>query len=384
MHLGYPYNLFLLNLLIILSAFYFLYKYAPFSTLTKYLITFSAPFLQLYVSYARSYSLTLLLLFILLSIYEKRSQKTLLYLTLIILLANTNIIGFCLAAPLGLLYLKETYALRKKNITPVLLTFTFGLLEILLIICQFYSYDTSIPSHTPIFSSLEENLNKVFFPLNIQLFIIIVLITIFTLCKNKRYQGLFFLIMANIGLLLLFFNIYSGNLHHHAFFYIILIAAYWIGCTEEEPNLNAKQLLPLSILAFLMIFNIYDYRKRQYYNNLRESAISINQKYPNQPVNIFILDPFTADIILPYLTPNITLLNQTATAVTTLKGLQEFLYYFYIPINSDTILKTAQKFPDTLLYKNCGKESYMNKRTIFKLKTHLTSEYCLYDIQEIK
>ena len=137
----YPYALYFLNLILILSAFYLLYKYAPFPTYIKYLITFSAPFLQLYTAFARSYSLTILLLFTALALYPKRHQKQLFYLFTLFLLANTNLIGIFLALSLGSIYLFENlqnyYSSAKQNFRPLFYTLNFALIECLFLILQF-------------------------------------------------------------------------------------------------------------------------------------------------------------------------------------------------------------------------------------------------------
>lgn len=382
-HFGYPYIIYALNLIAILGAFYFLYKYAPLPTITKYFITFSAPILQLYTPLARSYSLTLLLLFSILSLYTKRHQLRIIYLSLIVLLANTSAIGFSLALPLGLLYFKETLSQAKENSIPLLQTINFGLLEILLLLAQFYGYDTTIPSHTPILPSVKESLTATFYPLNIPCFALFVIISALILYKSKRFQSLFFLICVYITLLTLFIFIHRGGVQHHNFFYITLIAAFWLGGIEKKPLLNAKQIFPLSFLAFALIFNPNSNDKLnalEHLKSLRQSAIALNEQFPKQQTQIFILDPLFSDVILPYLNPNITLLNQSASNSASLKGLQQFLYYYYVPINADTLLKTAQTTPNTWLLRTCEEPQYMHDKILFNLKIRLTPKYCLYDI----
>lgn len=382
----YPHALYLLNLIILLGAFYLLYRYAPFSTSTKYLITFSAPFLQMYSAFARSYTLTILFLFAILSLYNHRHHKSILYLSLIILLANTNLIGFFIAFSLGLVYFYEAFLKRKETIIPLLQTINFGLLELLLFLCQFYGYDTNTPEHSPIFSSLPESLNKAFYPLNIPIFITLICIALAFLYKNKCFKSIFFLIFSYIELLTLFIVVHHGGTHHHNFFYIILIAAYWLAYNENNKILNIKAQLPLIFLALALIFNPYCTDKiltHKYLQNLRSSAQSINKQFKQEPTHIFILDAFWADVLLPYLNPNITLLNQTATDVTTLKGLQQFLYFHYVPINGNDLSKEAKNFPNTWVYRTCAEEQYYHANMIFTLKHHLTKNFCLYDIKNV-
>ncbi len=382
----YPYSLYFLNLIIILSAFYCLYKYAPFPAYAKYLITLSAPFLQLYSSFSRSYSLGILLLFCLLSLYPKRLSKPVLYLTILLLLANTSIIGLIAAFPLGLLCFYENlqhYLKKTASSYLVLLSLNFALLELYLLGLQFYGYDPNIPQYTPIFRSLPEDLNRAFYPLNIWGFAIISLASFIIFILNRSFKAAFFLFIAFSGLIFLFGAVYHGAIHHHYFFFVYLIAAYWLAGVEKTAPLSSRSFFLLSLLALLLIFNPYAlYKKadRNYLQTLRQSAETINQLFPKEHTQIYILEHFDANIIRPYLNDNITLLNQTLTNFTSLKAFQESLYHFYRTINRYAIIDNIRKNPTILLYRTCGEQNYYNMRLTFHLKYNLNNAYCLYAI----
>lgn len=385
----YPYSLYALNLVLMLGAFFLLYKYAPFPSYVKYLITFSAPFLQLYPSFARSYSLMILLLFALLALYPKRQNHLLLYMLLLLLLANTCLFGLFAAFPLGVMYLLEnagtavaTDSQRKNRIGIIL---NFALLELVLLLAQFYGYDRNIPNHTPKFNSLAEDLNAALFPLNIQIFALFSAGFCLLFLKTGRPRAVFFFLFTAGCMTVLFNFIYHGALHHYYFFYVFAVASFWLAGKEKNEPLPKMSVRLLALMTFLLIFNPnthYKKNDRDYLQNIRQSALEINRLFPRKPVEIYVYDGFNADIIRPYLNENIILLNQTFTRTETLKAFQETLYFFYMKINPYTLADHLKENPDTLLYRSCGEHAYYHANLAFRKRTVLTPQYCLYAIEE--
>ena len=380
-HLFYPYPLYALNLTFILIAVYLFYKHAPLPTYLKYFITLSIPFLKLYNSFARCYSLTIMLSFILFYLYKNRHTKQILYLSIILLLANTSSVGFFIASSLGVMFIFESifHKKYKKETKELLMIILMGLIEFILILLQFYDYNKKIPQSTPHFGSLTENLNSAYFPLNIYILIIIYIATFLIFIKKRNFAPFFFLLLSSLQLTFLLTTIHQGGLHHYYFYYIFLICAYWI-----TPNLNTKQLIPLIILSFSLIFNTsmhYKYNDRTYLANLKNSAVKINQIFKDKPQEIIIFEDFNGNIIQPYLSKNITLLNQTATPFNSLKGLEEFLYFIYVPIKKKDIINKVQKNPHMLLFNTCGHKTLYHYQIVFNLKYRLNKQYCLYDIK---
>ena len=73
------------------------------------------------------------------------------------------------------------------------------------------------------------------------------------------------LYLLNLILASVFVWLYHGCIHHHNFFYIYLIAAYWL---KENTGLSAKKQSSLCLLtatAFFLIFNPYNnYKLKDY------------------------------------------------------------------------------------------------------------------------
>lgn len=382
----YPYSLYALNLILFLVAFFIFYRFSPFPAYLKYFITLSAPFLQLYSNFARNYTLTILFLFAALSLYKKRHKHQILYLLCIILLANTHLVGLFMALPLGLFFFYETVkTAQTKNFIPLCITINFGLLELVLLLLQFYGYDSTTATATPTFYSLYEGLNKTFFPLNIPLFCLLVLSALYLQIRQKSYVSTLFLIISGGLQLYLYMYIYQGGIQQHHFLYISLIASYWLSLVSTPHNTKKLYLLPLTLISFALIFNPYSSYKtkylQNYQNNLKESALSLNRLYGNKPADVILFEQFDANIIRPYLNDNITLLNQQMTDFRDFKSFQGFLIWFKKAINPKDIADYITKYPETLLFRACGEKNYYNTNLIFTLKYYLNQTYCLYEIK---
>lgn len=379
----YPYSLYALNLILFLFAFFIFYKFAPFPNYLKYLITLSAPFLQLYSNFARNYTLTILFLFSLLALYPQRSKRQILYLSLILLLANTNILGIFMAAPLGcfLLYenIKET---KEKMSAPLVLTICFGLLEVFLLYIQFHDYDTNISLTS---NSFYEEMNKSIAPLNVPVFVALILTAAYLQFKQKTYFSLIFLIFTCLAQAYLHLNIYLGATHHYYFFYIYLLASYWLSLTQTNTSRPTLYLLPLTVISSVLIFNTQALYKTNYlcsyYKNLKNSAQQINKLYENtqQDILMFTLD---ANIMLPYLSQNINLLNQKITNYKDIESFKDYLIQFYAPVYPEVVAQHIKKSPQTLLLRDCGEKNYYPPNGItLTRKYYLNNVYCLYEIK---
>jgi hypothetical protein len=385
LHLFYPHPLYVLNWAIMLVAFILFYKNAPLPVYIKYFITFSAPFLQMYIAFARSYCLVFLFLFALLSLYPQRNKRPVLYLTFIILLANTHPMGLLLAFSIGIIFFIETALIswKQRQITMSFLwTVVIGLLEVILFLLQFYGYDKNTPVFTPKFITLRETFVLATSPLNLWFttFLLVLSLGIFT--KYKRWAALSFLSLTTTTLLLFFIFIYSPNTQHIYFFYIALICAYWLAYFENKTPFYI--FLPLSILSFGLIFNGNINLKREddvnYYVTLRESALKINDIFPTEQDIIFI-DNFQENILVPYFNPNIHPYDQKLNSFGSVDSFKDFLSFIYEPLKAEYFVLLVKKSPQALLFRTCGEDHFENSVLNFNLQYKLNEVFCLYDIK---
>ena len=89
----YPVSMQLLNWIFCFLALAILWVKAPFNNFTKICITFSFPFLGYYSVVARCYSIGILLIFLIASLYKKQLEHPLIYCGLIFLCANTSLMA---------------------------------------------------------------------------------------------------------------------------------------------------------------------------------------------------------------------------------------------------------------------------------------------------
>src|SRR4030043_511526 len=107
---GLPYiSEFILHLMIAVAAVTVFILYAPFLRITKVLFIFSYYMAYEYSIIARSYCLSILLLFIIAALYTKRFEYPLWYSFLIFLFFNTNVHSFFIACSLTILFVWELY-----------------------------------------------------------------------------------------------------------------------------------------------------------------------------------------------------------------------------------------------------------------------------------
>ena len=135
--IGFPISIFAVNWIFAFLAVLILWFKSPFNSLIKMFITFSLPILMFSV-YARCYAIGLFFLFIICSIYPIRIKHPIIYPVLVILLANTSVMGTIAGFVFGLMYLYDFFVLKMhnkisiKHIIQALCIFLFGAILILL------------------------------------------------------------------------------------------------------------------------------------------------------------------------------------------------------------------------------------------------------------
>ena len=256
----YPYSMLIINWLFCLGAIFILWEKAPFSPIVKTLITFSVPFLLYFAPVARCYSIGILLLFIICSLYNIRFKKPLLFASLIGLAANTSILVAICSFFIGLLFLQDisieikNKKLQKKNLFLTILIFLgFSLLLLSQLINgrkAELEYETLFFAYFLDFVAFPQNTNIL-----ASVYRIIGTISVYTFAflsfKHER-KGLFFIFGSYLTLTLLFLNIYSGSQWNHFFYFIYFVIFAWVFGEKILKNKFAYFLF-IAIL-FLSLF----------------------------------------------------------------------------------------------------------------------------------
>ena len=102
--LWYPYPMQILNWLFAFAALLIMWKKAPFHPVTKFIITFSYPFLAELPVVARCYAVGVVLLFLIASLYKNALKHPIWYAVLIALCANTSVMALFGASAFGFVF----------------------------------------------------------------------------------------------------------------------------------------------------------------------------------------------------------------------------------------------------------------------------------------
>jgi hypothetical protein len=317
--LGAPYIMLnIINLLIaVFTVIIFLFK-SPFTILTKILFVFSYYMAWEYAIIARNYTISILLLFIIASIYPDRFRKPIKYAIMLLLLFNTNVHSFFLAVPLVIIFIYESINKRKinKRIFIGFLIMALGVISSFLQLLQpkdiiyrgFFSFFVLKAPLRAIKNGFFPHLPGVLLWI-ISLFIII--LTFIYLFRKSR-PVLFFLLFSFIGLFYIFIFKHRGDFRHYGFILVIILFSFWISNyykTDIAPKgLSHKWLLNYIILILnlsLLVSTVpmikFHYKEWNYcFSGSKNMAGYITAS--NLYKNIIVADssPHTSSI-LPYL-----------------------------------------------------------------------------------
>lgn len=260
-NIGFPYLMFFLNWIFAFISVLILWIKSPFNSFIKIFITFSLPF-QMYSVYARCYAIGVMLLFIICSLYKKRVMHNILYPILIILLANTSVIGAIISFYLGLIYINDLInGIKKQDISikHFIYSVSIFLFGAAIIILQINNY------HIPWYAKNMTHIRNIitdfsmFYPtITSKIILIIHLLLLLTGFKFfKETKLLYVVLMCFTGtIIFISFNIYTLAIWHYLFFYIILISTIWIYIDNYEIKSVFQKLYYylFGILCFLLIF----------------------------------------------------------------------------------------------------------------------------------
>ena len=239
----------ILHLIIAISAVTVFMLYAPFSRVTKVLFIFSYYMIYEYSIIARSYGLSILLLFLIAALYGKRFERPLLYSFLVFLLFNTNAHSVFIASSLTILFAWEFFrnkvpgGIGKISIFVMLMG---GLLSFLQLLPRSDSIDYNrisgsaylapfvaianafFPWHSAFF--VQGQLRLITISLAIAIFFIIIL------SLYKKTAVLFVMLLSFSGLFYIFVFVYPGSLRHHGFILMIFLFALWISTYYRDSH----------------------------------------------------------------------------------------------------------------------------------------------------
>jgi hypothetical protein len=326
---GLPYTSeFILHLIIAVAAVTVFVLYAPFSRITKVLFIFSYYMAYEYSIIARSYGLSILLLFLIATLYGKRFKHPLRYSVLILLLFNTNVHSFFVAASLTILFAWEIYRSSVQGGRPKIAALVMclgGLLSFLQLLSPpdniYYGIVQEFNPYVP-FAAIAHAFfpfhSATFMPSNLRIIFIFIAFFIFVVIifsLIRKPAALFILLLSFAGLSYVFAFKYPGAVRHHGLILIIVLFTIWISKYYDDSqkklfdiasHLNFLKVPTVIInvclaLSLLYAVKIQSLEYKHPFSGAKEMADFITRSHFNRYT--IVAHRSGAGVILPYL-PN--------------------------------------------------------------------------------
>jgi hypothetical protein len=271
----YPEAMQYLNVSIATAAIYILARYSPFSLLQKMLLAFSYFLFFEYALIARNYALTVFFIFLICTLFSKRTKYPLAFSSSIFFLCHTSVLGLIFAICISLTVLLEAQILRIKERAAQekaaqerhmqerdahgfhwqvalagLIVITgigsaifqlsppadlavgpwkwypslAGLKNILIVTIGAYF---PLPKFELHFWRTLFGLSNEFITI-FSVFWVLFFVLLFVRFLSSRPAALFLFVSTSAALILLFYAKHLGELRHHGFLFIALLSALWI------------------------------------------------------------------------------------------------------------------------------------------------------------
>ena len=262
--LWYPYPMQILNWFSAFIALLVMWKKAPFHPVTKTIITFSYPFIAEMPVIARCYSVGIMLLIIIASLYHKSLKHPIWYAVLILLCANTSVMALFGAAAFGIVFAYDLIrAALKDEVTRKNFRIAFSILALcaVLVLWQIGGAATySVMQHGTFWENFASFIygwyvNHQLVYIKYLFWGILGLTGAFTLpllfLRNRKL--LFILVFIFSCLLYCFIFRYPGFSQHYIFFWIYLLMIYWLLIEKEG---RGTKLMVFAEVIFVLFFGI--------------------------------------------------------------------------------------------------------------------------------
>lgn len=258
----YPYSILIINYLFILSAIIIMWKNAPFDNIFKIIITFAYMNVSYFAVYARCYSIGILGLFLLASLYKTKYKKPLLYAFLLGMTANTSAMAAIPTIALasifsyGLFFTeKELPAIKKIMSCVILILFAFVFLF------PFIKYSVFSYSNEEI-KYFILGMKNFFFPIkeNFTFLISFLFVLYYLIFCSKDKTSKFFLLCSTILFMLFIAFIYKCFYYHRLFLLIFIIITIWL------QNYTEKYTKLITVLVFSLTVIFYTPSHLNYWN----------------------------------------------------------------------------------------------------------------------
>lgn len=245
----YPYSMLILNWFFCFVAILILWLKSPFNNWVKFFISFSFPFLALFPVIARCYSIGILILFVLISVDKVKLKHPCLYSFLLVICANTSLMGAIPAFVLGIIFACEMV----KNKQNIHVPFIIAILGAVIVLLQLFGCVESGLSFyngkNDLISLLSDVMRYNSFYYWLGIYILSFILSLVFYIKNKVVP--YFFIFSSLFAIALF-CVYAGRLWHLFFVLLYFVISCWL--LLEKSLLKWKNLLNISLgIIFLSL-----------------------------------------------------------------------------------------------------------------------------------
>lgn len=288
---GAPYwTLNALNALMAIAAIAVLILKAPFPRALKILFAFSYFLLYEYAVVARTYALTILVLFVAAVTFSKRRTFPLPFAVAVFFLFNVNVQGVFIATAFLVAFAATIFLEGRWRDRDSLLAIAVMLSGGLLAVIQLWPPgDGAIVEVVRVvsFDVIPRALSNAFFPLSpsstAPAWIAALLILLLSIELRRSIAALIVMWVSYLFFAYLFIFKFPGSPRHHGFIFLVFIVAWWID-REENPERRSRLrpvitgLLMVSLVASVVAGLFQCYRDfRQPFSGAREMARSIRE-----------------------------------------------------------------------------------------------------------
>lgn len=251
---------------------------SPFPRIARILLPFSYYFGYEYAVIARTYALSVLLLFVIAVLYPRRHERPLFYGIAVALLANTNVHSLCVASLIGLAYSLEP---AKSRLYVILIMLAGGGLSLAQV---WPAPDAMVRGAISVFhpGAPADAVRAAFFPMIVMPQAIGiaagVAILITALAAIRRSPAALLILLGSYAFFgYLFVFKWLGGLRHFGFVLIVLLFALWIG--ETVSRSVAWVLLTVALaVSVISAVNIWRLDWKYAFSGAKEMAEFIRSR----------------------------------------------------------------------------------------------------------
>jgi len=301
---GAPFQvIYFLNYLFAITAVFLWLRFAPFPLFIRLIFPFIHIFLTEYSINARSYALSICLLFTALTLYKKSYNKWWLWSFVFFLFANTNIPSALLASGFAVFLFLNRVFLKNKTDGKALLLIGAG---IVLAIIQVYPPNDLAREHLGFKLQFTLGDNRMASMITgspfLSVLIYFAVLTQIIISFKNRFL-LYGFLSAQITLFALFLFKFQGDLRHHFFLILSILMFLWIdGLKKNKKNETHLFLFSILILMSAAAVRLSINKIKNYSGYIQEMAYFINNDIRPDSSTFIACHPGNIGVgILPYL-----------------------------------------------------------------------------------